>query len=216
VPRAVSLLLAVAFGVASAACSAGGAPCAGPTCGTGYECLANRCALAGGVPVPRDSERLVLSPIELAVATADHEPSTPEVTLGSAHGGDSFVYARFGSSYKGRAGVAAAFLLLTVSPGTEPTDDVPLEVWTLAADWSANSIARGARPGFSRPMARGIARTSPALPVRVDVTSIVQQFAQSPGDQGIAVVAGGSHGRGVTLVTAAAGAPRLEVYLARN
>jgi len=139
---------------------------------------------------------------------------SPTVTLGGDHDRDALVYARFDSSYKGRADIAAAFLLLTVSEGTEPApDDVPLEVWTLASHWSVDAVSRGARPAFSRPMARGIARTAPAVPVRVDVTPIVRQLARTADDDGIAIAAKGSHGPGVTLVTAAAGAPRLEVYL---
>jgi hypothetical protein len=212
--RAVSICLALC--IACHGCARGGAACAGPTCGTGYECLANRCAIAGGVPVPRDSERFVLSPIDLAIATPTpaRESSATAVTLGSARGGDAIVYARFGSTYKGRTEIAAAFLLLTVSEGTEPlADDVPLEVWTLATSWSSESVSRGTRPRLSRPMARGIARTSPPSLVRVDVTPLVRELARTPADDGIGIDATGSHGAGVTFSTARAGAPRLEVYL---
>jgi hypothetical protein len=210
-PRLVSIWLAL--GVAIPGCSPGGAACAGPTCGAGYECLANRCAVAGGVPVPRDSERVVLSPIELVTSARS---SAPEVTLASSARRDSFVLARFGSGYKDGSEIAAAFLLLTVTPGTAPVaEDVPLDVWMLDQSWSADSVARGSRPGFSRPVAHGIARTSPTLPVRVDVTHLVRELARNPGDDGLGVVASGASGATVTLVTAAAGAPRLEVYLAR-
>ncbi len=201
------------LGLLGPACTQAGAPCYGVTCGARYECLANRCAPSGGIPVPRDTERIVLSPTELSAVSGGRVQSAPGVTLGGDHDGDSFVYARFGSSYKGRADVTAAFLLLTISPGTEPAPDVPLEVWRLAASWSTESLSRGARPAFSRPMARGIARTTPPLPVRVDVTSIVRELARNAADDGIGIAARGADGPGVTLVTAAAGAPRLEVYL---
>ena len=62
-------------------------------------------------------------------------------------------------------------------------------------------------------MARGIARTTPPLPVRVEVTSIVRELARTAADDGIGIAAKGGNGAGATLVTAAAGAPRLEVYL---
>jgi hypothetical protein len=167
------------------------------------------------VPVARDSERLVLSPVELAVATDGGESSAPAVTLGSARDENASFYVRFGSSYKGRE-VAAAFLLLTVSPGTEPEpEDVPLEVWALGKSWSQASLSRGVVPGRARPMVRGIARSSPPSPVRVDVTRIIRELSRTPADDGVAIVASASHGAGVTLVTSAAGAPRLEVYLAR-
>jgi hypothetical protein len=183
------------------------------TCGSRYECLANRCAPSGGIPVPRDAERIVLLPTELSAVSDGRVHAAPNITLGSDLDRDAFVYARFGSSYTGRADIAAAFLLLTISPGTEAAPDVPLEVWTLSGGWSSESVSRGARPALSRPMAHGIARTTPPLPVRVDVTSIVRELARTADDVGIGIAAKGGSGPGVTLVTAAAGAPRLEVYL---
>lgn len=208
--RSVSLLL----GLLGAACTQAGAPCYGVTCGSRYECLANRCAPSGGIPVPRDSERLVLWPTDLYAISAGRVASAPAITLGSDRDGNALLYARFGSSYKGRGEVAAAFLLLTISPSTEPApEDVPLEVWRLGTDWSTETVSKGARPALSRPMARGIARTSPRSPVRVDVTPIIRELSRTASDAGIAVAANGSHGPGVTLVTTAEGAPRLEVYL---
>lgn len=205
--------LVFAFGVLGTACTRAGSPCYGVTCGTGYECLANRCAPSGGIPVPRDSERIVLLPTALSEVSSGRARFAPTITLGGEHDGDALVYARFGTSYKERAGIAAAFLLLTISPATEPSDDVPLEVSAVAADWSPETVSRGARPGLTQPTASGIARNSPRSPVRVDVTSIVRELARTPSDHGIAITARGSHGPGVTLVTAASGAPRLEVYL---
>jgi hypothetical protein len=210
-PRTRSLLLSL--GLLGPACTQAGAPCYGTTCGSGYECLANRCAPSGGIPVPRDAERVVLFPTELSAVSDGRVQAAPGVTLGGDGDGDALVYARFGSSYKGRAEIAAAFLLLTISPGTEPAPDVPLEVWRLSASWSPETVSRGARPPFSHPMARGIARTTPPLPVRIDVTSIVRELARGAADDGVGIAAKGAHGPGVTLVTAAAGAPRLEVYL---
>jgi hypothetical protein len=209
-------LSSCALCLAASACSPRNAACAGPTCGTGYECLANRCEVAGGVPVPRDCDRVVLAPTELAVIAGGQAPSGPAVTLGSALDRDAFVYARFGAGYKGRSEITAAFLLLTLSSGVEPTDDVGLEVWTIGRAWSPESVSRGVRPPLARPMARGIARSSPASVVRVDVTSVVRTLASSPSDDGVAILADGAHGPGVTLMTAAAGAPQLEVYLTRT
>ena len=214
--RSLAVFIALSAGLLAFGCSPASSPCYGTTCGAGYECLANRCTVAGGTPVPRDSERVVLAPVELASIAEGRVSSAPTATLGSDRDSSALVYARFGSSYKGRSEIAAAFLLLTIAKGTEPLpDDVPLEVWTLAASWSNDSVARGARPGLSRPMARGIARTTPPSTVRVDVTTIVRELARASTDSGIGIAAGGSHGQGVTLVTRAEGAPRLEVYLAR-
>src|SRR6201999_1074505 len=121
-----SLLLPL--GLLGSACTQAGTPCYGVTCSSRYECLANRCAPSGVIPVPRDAERVVLPPTELSAVSNAGVQAAPAVTLGGDRDGDAFVYARFGSSYKGRADIAAAFLLLTISPGTEPAPDVPLEV----------------------------------------------------------------------------------------
>jgi hypothetical protein len=155
----------------------------------------------------------VLLPTELSAVSEGRPRTAPSVTLGSDRDGDAVLYARFGSSYKGKSDIAAAFLLLTIAAGTEPAPDVPIEVWKLAASWSPETLSRGLRPGLSRPMARGIARTTPPMPVRVDVTSIVRELARASADDGVGIAAKGSRGPGVTVVTAAAGAPRLEVYL---
>lgn len=218
VPMRVSgISFVVALTILAAGCSPGGAACAGPTCGTGYECLANRCAAAGGTPVPRDTERVVLSPVAIALVTGRGAaaPESTTVTLGSDAAPESALYLRFGSTYKTGGEVAAAFLLLTPAAGTETTrDDTRLQVKTLVAPWSADSLARGIRPAASRPVAEGIARAEPPSLVRIDVTSLVRSFARTPYDSGMAVAAARAHGPGVTLVTVAEGAPQLEVYLA--
>jgi hypothetical protein len=212
--RGLALLIGASL---AGACSPRGTACAGPTCSTGYECLANRCAVAGDTPVPRDCDRVVVSPIALTAVVDGTVSQGTAVTLGRSTDGESRVYARFGAAYKGRADVAAAFLLLTPADGVEPSPmDVPLEVWTLASSWSRDSVARGVRPAQARPMARGFARSSPPSIVRVDVTAVVRGLAESRGDDGVAIVAGSTEGPGVTVATAAAGAPRLEVYLARG
>jgi hypothetical protein len=215
--RALALVLGALAAFPGMACSQRGTACAGPTCGAGYECLANRCAVAGDTPVPRDCERVVVSPVELAALVQGRVGTGSAVTLGRGGDGADLVFARFGAAYKGRAEIAAAFLLLTPIDGVEPSPtDVPLEVWTVASRWSADSLARGVRPAQARPMSRGFARSSPPTVVRLDVTDIVRGLAQSRGDDGIAIVARSTDGPGVTLATTAAGAPRLEVYLARG
>jgi hypothetical protein len=93
---------------------------------------------------------------------------------------------------------------------------VPLEVRPVDTAWSSDSLARGVRPRDSLPTVTGFARGQPPSVVRVDVTPIVRALARAAADAGIAVRATASSGSGVTLVTAAAGAPRLEVYLERT
>lgn len=160
----------------------------------------------------------MLSPIALTtVADRGQSAETTTVTLGGGARPDSALYLRFASGYKSVGDVAAAFLLLTPAPGTETReDDVSLQVTPVASAWSTDSLARGERPKTSTPAVTGLARTRPASLVRIDVTEVVQTLARAPADAGMAVTAAGSHGAGVTLVTAAADAPRLDVYLAQS
>ncbi len=197
-------------------CSPLGSACAAPSCGKGYECLANRCMPAEAEPVPRDAERFVLLPIMLALAGRADATPAPTVTLGSERARRSVLYLRFDDSWKSRSEISAAFLLLTPSAGVEPNpEDVPLEVWTVSTAWSPEAVARGALPGLKRPRAYGLARPSPRALVRVDVTDVARSLARTPDDDGVAVAARSAHGPGVTLLTGTAfgGAPRLEVYL---
>jgi len=83
--------LLVALGLFVPACTQAGTPCYGVTCGSRYECLANRCARSGGIPVPRDAERIVLFPTELSAVSDGRIQTAPSVTLGGDRDGDARV-----------------------------------------------------------------------------------------------------------------------------
>jgi hypothetical protein len=208
---AVSRIVLVTLALASAGCSRAGRPCAAPDCGDGYECLANRCVAAGADPVAPGTERVVLLPVSFAVADGRANASAPTITLGNDR---SMLLLGFDPAWKTEGRVRAAFLLLEPSPGTEPDDDVRLAVWTLESPFTQEGIARGGRPNLTSPHAEGVARSAPRGPVRIDVTDVVRALA-SQNDDGIAVIADGTRGRGITLLTGAGNGPgpRLDLYV---
>lgn len=209
--------LALALTLSAVGCASRPVPCAGAGgCPKGHECLASRCAIEGGAPVPAETRRFLLTPA--AIAIADGEPAqgvAASVTLGAHASAPSALYLRFEQSWR-KGQVRAAFLLLEPRPGALAGQDVPLEVWRTGRRWTASSFRWSEQPGFAPPFALGIGRAAPALPVRVDVTEIVRYFAQHPSaDHGFVVRAGERSGAGITLSTGVDGgaAPRLDVYL---
>lgn len=206
--------LLVLFSASS--CAGAPTPCAGARgCPVGRECLASRCAIEGGAPVPPETRRFLLRPSALAIASrAPTVGVAPSVTLGARASAPSALYLRFEQPW--RAGrIRAAFLLLEPLPGALAGPDVSLEVWRTSRNWSASAFRWSEQPGFAPPFARAIGRAAPPTPVRVDVTEIVRHFAQHPSaDFGFAVRASEEADAGITLSTGVDGgsAPRLDVY----
>jgi hypothetical protein len=209
-------LLAFAF-----ACSRSPEPCASAgTCPEGQECLANRCVVAGGEPVSPDSRRLVAEPTTIAVLSSRSHtrpsglPGT--VTFGGSAEGASALYLRFPPVWQRAKRIEAAFIVLDPMPGTLPSnDDVTVEAWRVRERWDASELTWLTQPSLVPPSSSGIARSSPPLPLRIDVTDIVSYLrAHGKSDFGIALKSGsGDHG-GASFATGANGgrAPRLEVY----
>jgi len=171
-----------------------------------------RCVLEGAMPVDPRAERVVALPAGLALASDDEQvvPSA-SVTLGSSR---ATLYLRFEPVWESRP-VQAAFLLLDPAEHSVGGPDVELEVWRARREWSGAAFSFRQQPGVTAPLARGIARSIPPLPVRVDVTELVQFAAQHPRqDHGFAVRSR-SDGPLVTIATGSDGgrAPTLDVYL---
>ncbi len=182
-------------------------PCATPgACPAGQECLANRCVVQGYDPVAAGTRRIVVEPSALSVVSAKGEGDEGSVTFGGRATGAVALHLAFAGGWREAGRVESAFLLLDAVPGSPPgRDDVPVVAWRVAG--------AALRPPFGR----GVARSSPPSPLRIDVTEIVRFLVEHPrADQGIAVVATAGEGHGASYLTGAAGgaAPRLEIYLA--
>lgn len=195
-----------------AACAAP-VPCRSPRhCGSGDECLANRCVPRGAEPVPRGSARLVLEPTLGAVVgqrASERRALPPTVTFGGLPALNQHLLLRFPGTWKA-LDVQAAFLLLQPAPEAEPTrSDVPVTVSLAAGAWSPGASRV---PGSDPPESRGLARTRPPTLLRIDVTAQLRALKNRP-DHGLLIRGDAGRGEGATYLTGADGAaPRLEVY----
>lgn len=189
-------------------CTRSGTPCAAPSCGAGYECLANTCTPLGAEPVPKETTRIVLEPAAIA-GSSRAETTAGFVDLGGKY---AALYLRFDDRWKRDGTVVRAFLLL--EPTSEPeqsAEDREVHVWTVQGPWTPSRIAIGARPNLGSPHARGLLRTSPPSVARIDVTKLVLALEKNE-DHGLAVI--GEPPRTAPVRTGSSGgAPRLELYL---
>lgn len=190
-------------------CSRNGAPCAAPSCGPGYECLANTCSALGAEPVPKDTTRIVLEPKAVA-GTSGTETTAGNVDLGGEY---AALYLRFDDGWKRDGALVRAFLLLEPSGEPDPgAEDREVTVWAVQGSWTPPRIAMGARPNLGAPHARGLLRTTPPSVARIDVTKLMLALAEKSEDHGLAVL--GEPGRAAPVRTGSAGgAPRLEIYV---
>lgn len=207
----------VGLALLASACGSAPKPCLGARgCPSGTECLASRCVLEGSVPVDADTERVLLRPIAIAVATDEATDGVgPTVTLGNP-AREAALYVRFPAA-RHEGTLEAAFLLLDQSAGVVTGPDLELEVSRAAEAWSGPLFSWSEQPGFSPPSARGLARSTPEVPIRVDVTDLLDFVADHPNrDHGFAIRALEATGPGLTLNTGVAGGvpPRLDLYFA--
>ncbi|MGC4086477.1 MAG: hypothetical protein QM756_01010 [Polyangiaceae bacterium] len=207
-----------AYVLLTLACARTPLPCAGAgTCPSGQECLASRCVLEGGAPVESATQRMLLWPKAIAIASSAEDPHglAPSVTLGQSPSAPTALYVRFEPSYRTPRKVHAAFLLLDPHAGAPGADEITLEVWRARRDVTREHVSWSQQPGFAPPFARGLSRFAPATPLRVDVTELLRFFTEHPAlDHGFVVRAAEGQGS-LTLATGVDGGlpPRLDVYL---
>jgi hypothetical protein len=214
--------LALLFGVALWSCAPSPTPCTTPgVCGSGEECLANRCVRLGSDPVARDTRRLLLLPREVAVVSASgpkHTGSVPNaVTFGSAREGAAALYLAYEIDLREARAVDSAFLVLEPLPmSTLEPGQVEVEAWRVAERWDREAVTWLAQPAVAPPHAHGIAQSSPPSVLRIDVSEIVRFWLRQPRqNRGLALKAPGGDGHGVSFATGASdgAAPRLDLYV---
>jgi hypothetical protein len=137
----------------------------------------------------------------------------PSVVLG-APGSGAALFLRFAPIWRG-ARIDAAFLILDPAPGTRTREDIPLEVSRIHGSWETSDEPRK-RLSRALPSVRGIGRSFPETPIRIDVTTIIAYLAAHPDqDLGLAVAATREVPPGIAIATGLDGGspPRLDVYL---
>lgn len=163
-----------------------------------------------------NTERVLLNPSELGVASTEAPAAIgPSVTLGNAASAPVAFYLRFEKAWR-PGSVRAAFLLLEPSRGAMVGPDLELEVWRANRAWKGPGFTWSRQPGVSHPVSRGIARSAPPMPVRIDVTELVRFASEHPQmDHGYVLRASSERGSGVTVSTGFGEGvpPRLDVYV---
>ncbi|HEY4103459.1 MAG TPA: hypothetical protein VGM44_06190 [Polyangiaceae bacterium] len=176
------------------------------------------CAPRTLAPIPAASERWVATPTSLAVLSQSGElDGVPgALTFGGASG-RSALYLQFPNEWRQRGAPLAAFLAL--EPREDAANDaesVRVEAWRVRAPWRASALHTWSdKPELAPPYARSVASSSPPKQLRIDVTELLRFAAKNPElDHGVALIASGGAGAGVTFATGMDGgaAPRLEVY----
>ncbi|WP_437278300.1 DNRLRE domain-containing protein [Sorangium sp. So ce375] len=206
----------------------GGAPatpagvCAGAgVCGAGY-CVAGRCRPASALPAPLDARRVLLPPEDLAVLVEDDDaaaaPGVPDaIALGRAGAGDVVVLLRFAPTFDVGANIASAFVVLEPAPMAPPAERaLTLEVARILEPWRSETATWGRQPRLSIPEAAAVVRPRPATPLRIDVTSLVRDWARRrKDDHGIAILAPGNDavGAAYSMGISQGVGPLLEVYV---
>ena len=171
--------------------------------------------------MPADSQRLVAEPSAMALVSARGQREggelPPAVTFGGGAEGAAALYLRFPPVWRGKQRVEAAFVVLEPMPGTAASsEDVEVEVWRVRVPWKSEDLSWLGQPERALPKSRGIARATPAAPLRIDVTELARYFAaHAQSDFGIALECGSGSGAGASYATGASGGrgPRLELYL---
>ncbi len=194
-------------------------PCASSGgCGAGQECLASTCVpQEGGEPVSPESQRVVLTPARwLVTSQRGLAGQPPAVHLGGPADEELLLdFSVAGAVPGGARRLERAFLILAPLPGGAASPElVNVTAARLTEPWDSRGASRwGGAPRRGHPLSAGLSRT--ALPLRVDVTALVQRWLDNPrSSHGVVVAASSSHGLPHAYATGLGGgaAPRLELY----
>lgn len=164
-----------------------------------------------------NSARVVASPNGIAALSSDHATLglPAEICFGGPLG-RSALYLAFPSTWRARGTPRKAVLTLTPREGA-PIDpaQVTVEAWRVTAAWQPGALHTWwDKPELAPPYARALITNSPVRELRIDVTELLRFAAQNPSrDFGIALLASGGSGHGVSFATGMNGgqAPRLEL-----
>jgi hypothetical protein len=205
-----------------AGCARGPEPCTTPgTCGSGFECLANRCVPLGAEPVGQGTVRWVVAPARIAVVTSEswqYERTLPgAIRFGSAADGPAALYLRFDPVWTRAREIDSAFLLLEPMPGVPlSAEDIEVQAARVGGSWQPETLSWLRQPKLASPRSRALARAGPPSTLRIDVTDIIRYEHTHPRhNHGIAVKGPNGDGHGACFATGRTlgATPRLEIYV---
>jgi len=194
------------------------------TCNEGEACVTGTCASnAAPAPVSAMSRRIVVEPEAIAMVLSDDEGSDsarpPVAPLGATIGPRARILMKLPKPTWGQ-GVQRAWLVLErVDGASASTAEVELRVEKIVEPWSVKGGAgvSWASPPKSEKIAGAVARVAPrgTAPIRIDVTSYVNELGKKGASTWGLRVEGSGEGFGVPIATGfgKGAAPRLEVYV---
>jgi len=177
-------------------------------------CSAGRCTHPGVDPVASDSDRIVVAASDIAVVSSRGAALPDEIAL--AGGAAPVVLLRFPAPWGNRARIAAAFLTLEVQDDSGSSGTWTMSVARVLEPWSADVVSWGRLPRLSAPVVTAEMTSRPSRSLRIDVTPIVERWAQGqPDEHGMALWVRSAATSAPTYATGALGAagPRLDVYM---
>ena len=175
------------------------------------------CAKPSTLKSPSGARR-VTTPNGMASLCSDHETTglPAEIRFGGSFG-RSALYLKFPPESRAHASTLRAFVALSPRAGAPRNDSsVTIEAWRISSEWQPSELHSWSdKPNLAPPYASTAIGSAPAGDFRIEVTELARFAAQHPErDFGIALLASGGSGHGVSFATGIAGgaAPRLEIY----
>jgi hypothetical protein len=188
-------------------------------CQKGTVCVAGRCRSVDAAVSPPDTLRFVLAPTDIVVSASKSSTGAevPEsVVFGRHSDGTVKILFRFATTWRDGADVVSAFLVLDPLAGAPPSGNpITFETAQIAEFWDTSSVSRGMQPRIDVPALAGVVHAKKNVPVRIDVTSVVRDWAKHLRDNhGLALFAEGDDavGTAYSMGISLGKGPRLEVY----
>jgi hypothetical protein len=144
--------------------------------------------------------------------------TVPEtVALGRSEGGTVALLLRFAASWRDDSDVLSAFVVLdSVDSAPPAAHPAVFESARILEPWQPTVVSWGRRPRLDLPKLAAVIRAIPGTPVRIDVTSLVREWAKRRADDhGLALLVHGDDQIGSAFsmgITGGTG-PRLEAYV---
>lgn len=222
--RAVTVLV---FGALAVACGGARGPRTCRTsaaCDDGEACMTGACAKASSpAPVAAQSRRIVVDPEAIAIVLSDDpeiETARPPVApLGATVGPRARILLKLPRPTWGQQVQRAWVVLDRVEGASASTSEVELRAEKIVEPWSLKGEAgvTWASPPRSDAIPGAVARVSPrgTAPIRIDVTSYVNELGKKGSNSRGLRIEGRGDGFGVPIATGfGTGAPpRLEIFI---
>ena len=189
-------------------------------CPSGQSCVMGRCRKKATMPVSTDAPRSTFEPADLAWISADGVRGPDEVgetfVLGKRSDRDAMLLMRFAIALPDDARLQRAVISLDPMPQcVRRPGRIEIEVAHVLSPWRSSQLTAGNQPKLGLPMRLAETSATPAKPLRIDVTEIVQAWKEHRKRyHGVALSASGESDSGACYTTGLAYGvgPRLDLY----